>query len=162
DDDEGRVIAWDVATGKELFRFDGQGTIVGVKGIAVSPDGKRLATAEGDTTVKVWDAATGRLLLTLFGHSSYPNTVAFSADGTYRASASEDGTAKIWDATSGKELITLAGHTSGLESAAFSPDGNRLYTASRDGTAKIWDISRSAGSDWLNLAGHIDRVFSIV
>ena len=87
---------------------------LGVDAIAASPDGTRLATGEFDTTVKLWEAATGKLLLTLFGHSSQVVSVAYSADGSYLASASEDGTVKLWDALTGRELFTLGGHTSGV------------------------------------------------
>jgi WD40 repeat protein/class 3 adenylate cyclase len=160
-DADGYAIAWDVATGKELFRFSGQAIVFGVDAIAASPDGARLATGEFDTTVKVWDSADGTLLLTLFGHSSQVVSVAFSADSKYLASASEDGSVKLWDAETGKALFTLSGHTSGVLSVAFSPDGNQLYTASRDGTVKIWNVSPTAGSDWLNLVGHTDRVYSV-
>jgi len=160
-DGDGYAIAWDVATGKELFRFSAHSLVFGVDAIAASPDGTRLATGEFDTTVRVWDSADRTLLLTLFGHSSQVVSVAFSADSKFLASASEDGTVKLWDAETGKALLTLSGHTSGVLGVAFSPDGKRLYTASRDGTVKIWDISPTAGSDWLNLAGHTDRVWSV-
>src|SRR6266545_562701 len=160
-DADGYAIAWDVATGEELFRFSGQAIVFGVDAIAASPDGARLATGEFDTTVRVWDSADGTLLLTLFGHSSQVVSVAFSADSKFLASASEDGSVKLWDAETGKALFTLSGHTSGVLSVAFSPDGNQLYTSSRDGTIKIWNVSPTAGSDWLNLVGHTDRVWSV-
>jgi WD40 repeat protein/transcriptional regulator with XRE-family HTH domain len=160
-DETGIAIAWEAAGGQEQFRFSGQGDIVGVDAIAASPDGARLATGEFDTTVKLWEAASGELLLTLFGHSSQVVSVAFSADGSYVASASEDGSIKLWDALTGRELLTLRGHTSGVMGVAFSPDGNRLYSASRDGTARVWDISPAAGRDWLNLVGHGDRLFGV-
>ncbi len=160
-DESGIAIAWDVDSGKELFRFSGQGTTVGVDALAASPDGTQLATGEFDTTVKLWDAATGKLLLTLFGHSSKVVGVAYSADGRYLASASEDGTIKLWEVQTGREVLTLAGHTSGVMGVNFSPDGDRLYSASRDGTARIWDISAAGGRDWLNLAGHSDRLFGV-
>jgi WD40 repeat protein len=72
-----------------------------------SPDGKRLASASYDETVKVWDAQTGQELLTLKGHSGNVKSVAFSPDGSVAfspdghrlASAWHGGTLKIWDAT---------------------------------------------------------------
>jgi WD40 repeat protein len=67
--------------------------------MAFSPDGKRLATAATDATVKVWDAQTGQELLTLEGHGGKVNGVAFSPDGHRLASGAADGTVKIWDAT---------------------------------------------------------------
>jgi WD40 repeat protein/transcriptional regulator with XRE-family HTH domain len=160
-DETGIAIAWDIASGQELYRFSGQGDVAGVDALAVSPDGTRVATGEFDTTVRLWEAATGKLLLTLFGHSSQVVSVAYSADGSYLASASEDGTVKLWDAAKGRELFTLGGHTSGVLGVAFSADGNHLYSASRDGTARIWDISAAAGRDWLNLVGHSKRMFGV-
>ncbi len=70
-----------------------------VTSVAFSPEGKRLALASFDGTVKMWDATSGQEMLTLKGHTSVVRSVAFSADGKRLASASEDGTVKVWDAT---------------------------------------------------------------
>jgi WD40 repeat protein/transcriptional regulator with XRE-family HTH domain len=160
-DQNGVAIAWDVESGRELFRFSGQGNVVGVDAIAGSPDGTRLATGEFDTTVRIWDAASGSPLLTLYGHSSQAVSVAFSPDGARLASASEDGTIILWDPATGQRLRTLSGHGSGVMAVAFSPDGRRLYSASRDNSIRSWDVSSTAGQEWLNLVGHADRVSSV-
>ena len=78
--------------------------------VAFSPDGKRLASASWDGTVKVWDATSGAESLTLKGHTGEVTSVAFSPDGKRLASAAWDGTVKVWDATSGAESLTLKGH----------------------------------------------------
>jgi WD40 repeat protein len=64
--------------------------------VAWSPDGKRIASGSGDHTVKVWDASTGKIVLTYSDHSDRVNTVAWSPDGKYIASGSFDNTVKVW------------------------------------------------------------------
>ena len=80
---------WDAATGQEILTLKGH--TGRVTSVAFSPDGKRLASASRDQTVKVWDAATGQETLTLKGHTDSVYSVAFSPDGKRIASASDDG-----------------------------------------------------------------------
>jgi len=110
-----------------------------VHSVAFSPDGKRLASASGDGTAKVWDAGTGQETLTLKGHTGWVTSVAFSPDGKQLASANGDGTVQVWDAGTGQETLTLKGHTGRVVSVAFSPDGKRLASAGTDKTVMVWD-----------------------
>ena len=89
--------------------------------MAYSPDGRRIASASDDQTVKVWDAATGQELLTLSGHTDGVISVAYSPDGRRIASASYDRTVKVWDAATGQEMLTLRGHTDAVCSVAYQP-----------------------------------------
>ena len=70
--------------------------------MAFSPDGQRIVTGSWDQTAKVWEAASGRELLTLKGHSDAIVSVAFSPDGQRIVTGSEDQTAKVWEAASGR------------------------------------------------------------
>jgi WD40 repeat protein len=104
-----------------------------VSGVAWSPDGKRIASASGDHTAQVWDAANGGHVLTYRGHSSDVLTIAWSPDGRCIASTSDDGTVQIWDAFTGQHVLTYTGPSSVRGSApaaanavAFSPDGKYL------------------------------------
>jgi WD40 repeat protein len=107
--------------------------------ISFSPDGKHVVSGSDDGTVKVWDAATGKDLLSLKGHRFTVWTACFSPDGKRLASGGDDRTVRVWDAATGKELLVLKGHADTVRCVCFSPDGRRLASASRDGTVSVWD-----------------------
>ena len=77
--------------------------------VVFSPDGKRIVTGCDDQTAKVWDAGSGRDLVTLTGHSSGILSVAFSPDGRRIVTGSYDKTAKVWDAPAVGKILTLTG-----------------------------------------------------
>jgi hypothetical protein len=122
-------------------RWTSPGLNVGsVNSIAFSPDGRRLASASADKTMRLWDVASGAAVRTLEGHQDAVNGVAFSPDGRWLASASADKTVRLWDVASGAAVRTLEGHQGWVFGVAFSPDGRRLASASRDKTVRLWDL----------------------
>jgi WD40 repeat protein/tetratricopeptide (TPR) repeat protein/tRNA A-37 threonylcarbamoyl transferase component Bud32 len=130
-----------------------------VYSVCWSPDGRRLASASADQTVKVWDAQTGQETLTLRGHTAFVTSVCFSPDGRRLASASYDNTVKVWDAQTGQEARNLQGHTGRVSSVCFSPDGRRLAGVSRDITVQVWDAQ--TGRVALTLRGHTVQVSGV-
>jgi WD40 repeat protein len=98
-----------------------------------------VASASDDTTVRLWDSATGSALQTLKGHTGWVRAVAFSPDGKQVASASDDTTVRLWDSATGSALQTLKGHTGSVAAVAFSPDGKQVASASGDTTVRLWD-----------------------
>ncbi|MEH1948686.1 MAG: AAA-like domain-containing protein, partial [Nostoc sp.] len=92
-----------------------------VNSVVFSPDGKTLASASADKTIKLWNRDTGKEISTLSGHSRGVNSVVFSPDGKTLASASADKTIKLWNRDTGKEISTLSGHSRGVNSVVFSP-----------------------------------------
>ena len=139
--------------------FTASGHTDAVMSVMWSPDGQRLASASADNTVKIWDAAGGRMILTLSGHTDLVNSVAWSPDASRLASASKDHTIKVWDTASGKNTLTLRGHTHWVNAVAWSPDGKRLASGSRDESVKVWNAS--TGTETLTLRGHILGVRSV-
>jgi len=97
-----------------------------------------MVTASADKTARVWNAASGQLLVTLEGHTGPARDAAFSPDGQRIVTAGGDNTAGVWNATDGQLVAKLEGHTGPVLHAAFSPDGQ---TASGDNTAGIWSAA---------------------
>ena len=87
--------------------------------VAFSPNGKMLASASWDQTVRLWNVNTGRLLYILRGHTDTVNGVAFSPDGNTLASGSWDGTIRLWNPRNGKLKRTLTEHAGGVASVSL-------------------------------------------
>ena len=107
-----------------------------------------------DTSIKLWEVATGRLLRTFVGHAQAITAVAFSPDGRRLLSSSRDSALKLWDAASGKLIRSWEGHRLAATAVAFSPDGTLLPSAGSDSIGRIDNtLRRTRGSfarleDW--------------
>ena len=142
--DERRLRYWDIETWKEIkleYLWDGREIDYPMGRIAAfSPDGKRIVLASYDSTVRIWDIETNKVIRRLEGHTYCVNSAAFSPDGKQIVTASTDDTARIWDAETGKEVSCLVGHTGSVYSAAFSPNGKGIVSAGWDQIVRIWDV----------------------
>jgi WD40 repeat protein/serine/threonine protein kinase len=142
-----------------------------VSAIAFSPDGRHLASASHDRTVRIWDVKTGRPVGELRGHDDVVYGVAYSPDGSRLATASWDGTVRIWDAApfsrspaSGergrgeerRQLLILRGHSEPVSRVAFSPDG-RLLASLSSLSVRLWDATTGAEIRTLGPVGGLNR-----
>jgi transcriptional regulator with XRE-family HTH domain len=171
---DGTVRLWNLATGRPVgaplqagsrpdtgvpavvFTRDGKlasgdGTVVtfspdGVTAVAFSSDGKLLASAGIDGTVRLWNPATGRPVVTIHATRSARFGVlgvAFSSDGKLLASAGIDGTVRLWNPATGRPIgapIHASVHND-VTAVAFSSDGKTLASGSLDGTVRLWNIA---------------------
>lgn len=126
-----------------------------------SPDGKLLASAGDDKTVKLWETAKWRETASLTGHEQQIRSVAFSPDGRTLASGGYDRFVKLWDVAERRELSTLRGHGGRIYNVAFSPDGKTLATASDDHTAKVWNVATDV-SPITELKSHTNEINAAV
>ncbi|RME85281.1 MAG: hypothetical protein D6775_03220 [Caldilineae bacterium] len=120
-----------------------------------SSDGRHLASAGEDRSVRIWDARTGRLLRTLTGHQDNVAHIAWSPDGRHLASVgSLDNTLILWEATRGRVVRMLHGPGDGLWSVAWSPEGRYLAAGTTGGDIVIWDLNKETEDPALTLVGH--------
>ncbi len=148
------IKLWSAVDGKELWSHKAHSDYV--RSVVWSPDGKMLASASIDKTVKLW-SLEGKELRTI-KNSSWVESAAWSPDGKMLAWGSNDGSIKLW-ALEGKELKTLTGHDDVVRSVNFSADGRMLASGSDDNTVKLWNIE---GKELPRIQGsHRDKVYSV-
>ena len=156
-DAAGRILAlWSTGSDQIKIRDLDSGKVIDLKGpwgltglavgkgwvnaVGISHDGRRIATAHGNSSICLWDAADGKKIRELPGSKSIVRALVFSPDGRILASAGDDRGVKIWDTSSGMELTTLRGHRDQINSLAALPDG-RVVSGGNEGSVSIWRLN---------------------
>src|SRR5262249_1578684 len=118
---------WDIATGREIPRtFSGHRG--GIWSVAISPDGRRAASASMDGTVRVWEIGPGREVRCFAGPHADVTSVEFLPDGERLLSAGMDRPLRLWDIASGREVRRFDGLRGDVVAVAISPDGRRALS----------------------------------
>lgn len=133
-----KIHIWDVATRELKHTIDGHEKAI--QSICFSPNGRFLASASTDDTVRIWKVETGKLGRKIEPEQGGVLAVAYNPAGTMLASAGADKTIKLWNPDSGKMYVRLWGHLDKVLCLAFSPDGKTLASGSRDARIALWDI----------------------
>jgi eukaryotic-like serine/threonine-protein kinase len=131
-----------------------------VLSVASSPDGAYIASASKDTTVQVWDTATGGVNAAAYtGHAGAVNTVSWSPDEKFVASGSDDLTVKVWKTADASNVFTYSGHTGAVRGVVWSPDGTLIASGSADKTVHVWNAAD--GSNPFTYSSHTDVVNAV-
>jgi WD40 repeat protein len=157
--DENSVKLWDTSTWQLQTTL--RGHTAPVKAIAISPEAEMLASASGDSTLKLWDMDSGELLHCL-RHPRPLGTVAFDPQGKRVAAGGEFHTVCIWDADSGKMLNDFHAHWARVRSLTFGNDGETLLTASNDNTTRVWALADLPDAATAESEGPVPRTTFVV
>src|SRR5262249_2620109 len=130
-----------VGTAKSRMPFLAHSADAGISRLAYFPDGKTLASGSwaGDGTVKLWEAATGKLIRTVGTDAGGICFVAASTDGKYLAWGN-GGKIRLYDVAARRQARCLS-ISCAVDSVAFSPDSKILTTANGDGTVRLWEVA---------------------
>ena len=155
--EEGLVTIFHVETGAEQRRFQAPGKYL--YSVGFSPDDHLVYAAGTDSSITIWDNATGHEIdASPLRHRGLIYSAMFSPDGQYFASGSWDRTVRIWDTSSWKQVQVMIDAVAATQSVAFSPDGQYLAWGATDSAVKLWHRSTE---ELHTLRGHLGYIRSV-
>ena len=134
------IKLWDVNTGRESYTFSGH--LSPIYSIALSPDGKIMASGSLGPKIKLWDLTTKSILRNLKGHHSGSKSLVFSKEGDLLFSGSFDKTIKVWSTSTGKEEQSMKTISGSVYSLAVHPEKPFLFAGTHNGTLEIWNYAK--------------------
>merc|ERR1719171_289572 len=131
-----------------------------VRSLSFDQSNAWFCTGSSDRTIKIWDAHSGELKLTLMGHIEQVTGLVVSHRNPYLFSCGLDKTVKCWDLTMNKVIRSYHGHLSGVYCLSIHPTLDLLFSAGRDSVCRVWDIRTK--EQIYCLSGHEDNIGSIL
>eukprot|EP00921_Rhytidocystis_pertsovi_P007116 GHVQ01011968.1.p1 GENE.GHVQ01011968.1~~GHVQ01011968.1.p1 ORF type:complete len:512 (-),score=59.55 GHVQ01011968.1:1770-3305(-) len=137
--DDLTMFLWNPSTStKSIARLTGHQKLV--NHVLFSPDGRLIASASFDKSIRIWNGVTGKYMTCLRGHVGAVYMLAWSPDSRQLVSCSADSTVKLWEVLKGFKLHTdLPGHADEVYAIDWSPDGSRVATGAKDKLMKLWE-----------------------
>jgi WD40 repeat protein len=130
-----------------------------VRGVAVTPDGRRALSCSRDQTVRLWDLRTGRELRRFEGHRTEIRSVAFAPGAKLALSSGQDGVLVIWDVATGREVRRSQSFGAAIPCAVFTPDGKKILAGFDGGAMRLLDAENFR--ELVTFAGHTSHVVSV-
>lgn len=134
----GRVVVWDVKTGKRLFAVGDE--LDSVLCADISSDQRFIALGSPSKVIRVYSTSDGKLAYEIRKHTDWMTSLAFSPDSVLLCSGDRNGGAFVWEAASGNEYLTLKGHKGGITGISWRSDSNIVATSSEDQSVKLWEL----------------------
>jgi WD40 repeat protein len=157
-DNRNSLSLWDARTGAPMGRMTNEG-VDRVPEIAMSPDGRMIASAASKGKAALWSVTPLRRVAQLEANGAVVRAVQFSPDGSEVATGGDDAMIRVWSTANGRLISTLQGVNSDVFSLAWHPAGNLIFSAGRDKNVQVWD--RRTGVELASLEGHSDSVYSM-
>lgn len=136
----GRVVIWDVASGKRLLELGEE--YDAVLAADLSADQRLVALGTSAKVVRLLTTADGQVESEITKHTDWITSLAFSPDSVLLATGDRAGNLFLWESFGAREWAVLKGHTGGITAIAWRPDGLVLATAAEDGTIHLWDADQ--------------------
>jgi WD40 repeat protein len=135
--------------------------------LALSADGKKLASGGCDRVVNVWDLSPGyaaaKLEQSIENHADWVFGVAFAPDGKHLFTCSRDKTAKVWDLAAKESVLTFPDHQAGVYGVAGKADGKLGFSAGEDNQIRTWNASGDQGGKQVrNSGGHGKAILKLI
>lgn len=147
----GRVVVWDVKTGKRLFEVGDE--LDSVLCADISSDQRFIALGSPSKVIRVYSTSNGELAYEIRKHTDWMTALSFSPDSVLLCSGDRNGGAFVWEAASGNEYLTLKGHKGGITGITWRSDSNLVATSSEDQSVKLWEVQNGSNIKSWNAHG---------
>jgi len=152
----GRVVLWDVTTGKRVTEIGDEFDVV--LAADISPDQSLVALGGPSKVVRIFSTATGELINQIKKHTDWITALAFSPDNVLLATGDRNGEVLVWEAAKAREYLTLHAHTAAITALSWRVDGNSLASASDDGSIRLWELENGKQTKTWNAHGGVQWV----